>query len=57
VAAYYQDIDPQKCATEPGIFSLAHRAANRVLKLRGYGDAIVAPLAAAFIKTFEESIK
>jgi DNA (cytosine-5)-methyltransferase 1 len=41
---------------EPGIFPLAHGVANRVLKLRGYGDAINAEVAAEFIKTAAESI-
>lgn len=36
--------------TEPGIFPLAHGAANRVVKLRGYGDAIVPQVAAEFVK-------
>ncbi len=35
---------------EPGIFPLAHRASARVGRLRGYGNAIVAPLAQTFIE-------
>jgi len=42
--------DWEWCPTEPGTFPLASGVANRVLKLRGYGDAICAPLAAEFIK-------
>lgn len=34
---------------EPGIQPLAHGAAHRVLKLRGYGDAIIPQVAAEFI--------
>lgn len=34
---------------EPGLFPLAHGASHRVLKLRGYGDAIVPQVAAEFI--------
>ena len=34
---------------EPRVFPLAHGASNRVLKLRGYGDAIVAEVAKEFI--------
>jgi DNA (cytosine-5)-methyltransferase 1 len=45
-------IDGKKRAIEPGTFPLAHGAAARVLRLRGYGDAIVAQVAAAFIKTY-----
>ena len=37
-------------AVEPGTFPLAHGAPARVGRLRGYGNAIVAPLAAEFIK-------
>ena len=33
----------------PGLFPLAHGASHRVLKLRGYGDAIVPQVAAEFI--------
>ena len=39
-------------AVEPGAFPLAHGAPNRVGRLRGYGNAIVAPQAAEFIKAF-----
>jgi DNA (cytosine-5)-methyltransferase 1 len=35
---------------EPGVFPLAHGVSHRVLKLRGYGDAITPQVAAAFIK-------
>lgn len=37
---------------EPGSFPLAHGAAARVLRLRGYGDGIVAPVAQAFIEAY-----
>jgi len=36
----------------PGLFPLATRAAARVLRLRGFGDSIVAPLAIEFIKAY-----
>jgi DNA (cytosine-5)-methyltransferase 1 len=39
---------------EPGLFPLAHGATNRVLKLRGYGDAIVAEVAKVFIEAATE---
>jgi len=39
---------------EPGTFPLAHGASQRVGRLRGYGNAIVAPQAAAFIESFLE---
>lgn len=45
--------DREWCPTEPGTFPLAHGIAARVLKLRGYGDAICAPLAAEFIRACE----
>jgi len=37
---------------EPGSFPLAHGAPARVGRLRGYGNAIVAPLAAEFIRAY-----
>jgi len=39
---------------EPGTFPLAHGAAERVGRLRGYGNAIVAPVATEFIKAYIE---
>jgi len=39
---------------ESGTFPLAHGATNRVGRLRGYGNALVAPCAEAFIKAFLE---
>ncbi len=40
---------------EPGTFPLAHGAAARVGRLRGYGNAIVAPAAHAFIEAYLET--
>ncbi len=40
---------------EPGTFPLAHGAATRVGRLRGYGNAIVAPVAQAFIEAYLET--
>ncbi len=37
---------------EPGTFPLAHGAAARVGRLRGYGNAIVTPAAQAFIESY-----
>lgn len=37
---------------EPGSFPLAHGATARMGRLRGYGNALVAPQATAFIKAF-----
>ena len=45
--------DWEWCPTEPGTFPLAAGVANRVLKLRGYGDAIGAEVAEAFIAASE----
>lgn len=39
-------------AVEPGSFPLAHGAPARVLRLRGYGDGIVAPVAEEFIRAY-----
>lgn len=40
---------------EPNTFPLAHGAAARVGRLRGYGNAIVAPAAQAFIEAYVET--
>jgi len=40
---------------EPGTFPLAHGIAQRVGLLRGYGNAIVAPAAQAFIEAYLET--
>jgi DNA (cytosine-5)-methyltransferase 1 len=39
---------------KPGTFPLAHGAPARVLRLRGYGDAINAEVAKAFIESYME---
>ena len=41
---------------EPGTFPLAHGSPARVGRLRGYGNAIVAPQAQAFIEVVQEII-
>ena len=41
---------------EPGTFPLAYGAAERVGRLRGYGNAIVAPAATAFIEVVREAL-
>jgi DNA (cytosine-5)-methyltransferase 1 len=43
--------------TKPGIFPLANGSPQRMGRLRAYGNAIVAPLAAEFIKAYMEVIK
>jgi DNA (cytosine-5)-methyltransferase 1 len=45
--------DWEWCPTESGTFPLVAGASNRVLKLRGYGDAICAETAKAFIEASE----
>ena len=40
---------------EPGSFPLAHGATSRVGRLRGYGNAVCAPLAQAFIESVMEA--
>lgn len=46
--------DEKYRATQPGVFPLAHGAAQRVGRLRAYGNAIVAPVAEAFVKAYME---
>lgn len=40
---------------EPGTFPLAHGVPARLVKLRGYGNAIVPQVAAAFVRAFMEA--
>ena len=42
---------------EPGTFPLAHGTTNRVGKLRGYGNALCAPVAQGFIEAYLETEK
>ena len=51
---WLQCTDGKARPTKPGLFPLAHGAAGRVGKLRAYGNAIVAPLAAEFIRVYME---
>lgn len=44
--------DEQWRPVEPGTFPLAHGASSRVGRLRGYGNAICAPAAQAFIEAY-----
>lgn len=46
--------DGKSRPVEPGTFPLAHGSPNRVGRLRGYGNALVAPQAQAFIESFME---
>lgn len=41
-------------ATEPGTFPLAHGSPARMGRLRGYGNAVVAPVTEAFIRAYME---
>jgi DNA (cytosine-5)-methyltransferase 1 len=49
--------DGKRRPTKPGLRVLAHGATNRVLKLRGYGDAICAETAKAFIEAAVEVLR
>lgn len=42
--------------TQSGIYPLAHGVSGRVGLLRGYGNAIVPPLAAIFIQSAREAL-
>jgi DNA (cytosine-5)-methyltransferase 1 len=50
-------VDGKARPIEPGSFPLAHGITNRVGRLRGYGNAIVAPVATAFITAFLEGTR
>jgi DNA (cytosine-5)-methyltransferase 1 len=57
-ASFWSECDWLPCRdgkyrpVEPGTFPLAHGVAARVGRLRGYGNAIVAPQAQAFIEAY-----
>jgi DNA (cytosine-5)-methyltransferase 1 len=48
-------IDGKMRSVESGTFPLAYGATNRVGRLRGYGNAVVAPQAQAFIEAYLET--
>ena len=50
-------IDGKKRAIEPQIRLLAHGVPGRVGRLRGYGNAIVPPLAAEFVRAYIEAVE
>ena len=61
--SFWSDCEWVECAdpdgpkwrpVEPGTFPLAHGAPARVGRLRGYGNAIVAPLAEEFVRAYME---
>lgn len=62
VNGFWRDADWLLCRdgkwrpVEPGTFPLAHGAAARVGRLRGYGNAINAVAAQAFVEAFAEAI-
>jgi DNA (cytosine-5)-methyltransferase 1 len=47
--------DGKSRPVEPGIAPLVNGATNRVGRLRGYGNAICAPVAEEFIRAYLES--
>jgi DNA (cytosine-5)-methyltransferase 1 len=49
-----RDGKTRRVPTEPAFFPLAHGIPARVVRLRGYGNAIVPQVAAEFIKAFYE---
>ncbi len=57
----WSDFDVVRCRDgksrriESGVFPLAHGVPQRMGRLRGYGNAIVPPLAATFIRSFLEA--
>jgi DNA (cytosine-5)-methyltransferase 1 len=50
-----RDGKTRRIPTEPAFFPLAHGVPARVVRLRGYGNAIVPQVAAAFIQAFYET--
>lgn len=54
----YNPIKDEWCArpVEPGVMPLAYGVPNRVVKIAGYGDAIVPQVAAAFLKAVKREL-
>jgi DNA (cytosine-5)-methyltransferase 1 len=52
---FCRDGKTRRIPTEPAFQPLAHGIPARVVRLRGYGNAIVAPQAALFIQAFDEA--
>jgi len=50
-----RDNKTRRIPTEPAFFPLAHGIPARVVRLRGYGNAIVPQAAAEFIQAFQET--
>jgi site-specific DNA-cytosine methylase len=50
-----RDGKTRRIPTEPAFFPLAHGIPARVVRLRGYGNAIVPQVAAEFIQAFQET--
>ena len=50
-----RDGKARRVPTEPAFFPLAHGVPARVVRLRGYGNAIVPQVAAEFVKAFYET--
>ena len=53
---YCRDGKARRIPTEPTFQPLAHGIPARVVRLRGYGNAIVPQVAAEFIQAFEETL-
>lgn len=51
-----RDGKTRRVPTEPAFFPLAHGVPARVVRLRGYGNAIVPQVAAEFVKAYHEII-
>jgi DNA (cytosine-5)-methyltransferase 1 len=51
-AEWLHCVDGKARPTQPGLFPLAHGATARVGRLRAYGNCIVAPQAAEFIRAY-----
>jgi DNA (cytosine-5)-methyltransferase 1 len=49
-----RDGKQRRISPERGVFPLAPRIPGRVLLLKGYGNSIVPPLAADFIRAYTE---
>ena len=53
---YCRDGKTRRIPTEPAFFPLAHGVSARVVRLRGYGNAIVPQVASEFVKAYSLTI-
>ena len=62
-SGFWRDVEWLPCQdgrlrpVEPGTFPLAHGVANRVGKLRAYGNALAGPVATTFVRAVMQALE